>query len=363
MNDALPTTTESPAAAAQGSARSTRLRQWLRAHAVTPASAVLSRLGLLVSREDVVWCYRHLLGREPESEQAVLAHLHVRSFRALAEQFVQSAEFAGLHAPVDTRRPQGGRGPRVDRDAFRRTIDEFLQREPPSHDREVYIDTHFDRLLHTLNTVAELLPEQGRLVDYSAAAFFGHALAQLRPGVEQTSVTGVNFERDKYVVRFGHERFDFCLNTEVLEHLLYDPAHMAFAINRLLKPGGQLFLTTPNAISLVNALRLMNGYAPTLWNQVKPDQPYYERHNREWTPFEVARLLEEHGFEVLETYTEDFYATTRQMLARHRDHGDYLRRHSSHQYHGDTICVVARKKVRAPKPVRNPWLYAFHERG
>jgi predicted SAM-dependent methyltransferase len=361
MSDAAPTTTEPDAASIGALTGRTRLRRWVRTHAA-PLSAVLSKLGLTVVRDDVLWCYRNLLGREPESEEAVLAHLGFRSFRALAEHFVRSAEFSGLRRAGSANGQRAGLAPRMDREAFRHAIDESLQGQPPTHDRQVYIDTHFDRLLHTLNAVADLLPEQGRMVDYSAAGFFSHALARLRPGVEQTSVTGVNFERDKYVGRFGHERFDFCLNTEVLEHLLYDPAHMAFAINRLLKRGGQVFLTTPNAISMVNALRLMTGYAPTLWNQVKPDEPYYERHNREWTPFEVVKLLEEHGFEIEEAYTADFYETTRKLLVRHSAHCDYLRRHSSHEYHGDTICVVARKKVRAAKPVRNSWLYAFHER-
>lgn len=354
--------TNGPATAEAGTQAPTDagLRPWMKRHAA-PALALLSKAGLLVSRDDVLWCYRHLLGREPESDEAVQAHLRFRSFRALAEHFVQSAEYSGLRSAPATNRPQAGGRQRMDREAFRRAIDAHLRREPPTRDLQLYIDTHFDRLLHTLNVAADLLPAQGRMVDYSAAGFFSDALAQLCPGVAQTSVTGVNFERDKYVGRLGHERFDFCLNTEVLEHLLYDPAHMAFAMNRLLKPGGLLFLSTPNAISMVNALRLMNGYAPTLWNQVKPDEPYFERHNREWTPFEVARLLEEHGFEIVETYTEDFYATTRQMLARHRGHCDYLRRHSTHDCHGDTICVVARKKLRAAAPVRNPWLYAFHE--
>ena len=46
-----------------------------------------------VSIEDVFWCYRHLLGREPESATAVGAHQGFDSFRELVERIVQSQEF------------------------------------------------------------------------------------------------------------------------------------------------------------------------------------------------------------------------------------------------------------------------------
>jgi hypothetical protein len=291
----------------------------------------------------------------------VLSHLRFRSFRALVQHFTSSPEYTGRRAAPGLARRRSGGPPRISAEAFRGAIEASLQGRPPSHDRAVYIETHVERLLHTINVIGELLPAGGRMVDYSAAPFFSDALRALQPGVEQTSVTGVNFERDDYVGRYGREKFDLCLNTEVLEHLLFDPAHMAFAINGLLKPGGLLYLTTPNALSMANALQLMQGNAPTLWNQVKPDQPYYDRHNRDWTPFEVARLLEEHGFEVLEVYTEDFYGATHKTLARGTQHSDYIRRHSTHDYFGDTLCVIARKRSRIEAPVRNPWLYAYHE--
>lgn len=46
-----------------------------------------------VSREDVVWCYRTLLGREPESEAVIDWHSRAKSFRELVEHFAGSAEF------------------------------------------------------------------------------------------------------------------------------------------------------------------------------------------------------------------------------------------------------------------------------
>jgi SAM-dependent methyltransferase len=49
-----------------------------------------------VTREDVRWCYHHILKREPESEDAITAHLVHKEFRCLAESFAQSAEASRL---------------------------------------------------------------------------------------------------------------------------------------------------------------------------------------------------------------------------------------------------------------------------
>jgi SAM-dependent methyltransferase len=45
-----------------------------------------------VTREDVLWCYRYILRREPESEAAIAPHLVHKNFRSLAESFSQSEE-------------------------------------------------------------------------------------------------------------------------------------------------------------------------------------------------------------------------------------------------------------------------------
>ncbi len=45
-----------------------------------------------VTREDVLWCYRHILKREPEDDASITPHLKHRSFRTLVESFAHSAE-------------------------------------------------------------------------------------------------------------------------------------------------------------------------------------------------------------------------------------------------------------------------------
>ncbi len=46
-----------------------------------------------VSRDDVHWAFRHFLGREPESEQAVQSHMHLPSQRALVQTLLESTEY------------------------------------------------------------------------------------------------------------------------------------------------------------------------------------------------------------------------------------------------------------------------------
>jgi SAM-dependent methyltransferase len=55
---------------------------------------------MAVSNEEILWCYRNLLAREPESEEAVRTHVGNRNFKKLVEGFVTSTEFAGKRLPA-----------------------------------------------------------------------------------------------------------------------------------------------------------------------------------------------------------------------------------------------------------------------
>jgi SAM-dependent methyltransferase len=63
-----------------------------------PDRSVRKRLRQLLTRrltrEEVTWCYRTVLGREPESEAALQMHLDAGSLRQLVEAFLRSEEYA-----------------------------------------------------------------------------------------------------------------------------------------------------------------------------------------------------------------------------------------------------------------------------
>jgi len=62
-------------------------------------------------------------------------------------------------------------------------------------------------------------------------------------------------------------------------------------INRALRRGGRLILTTPNIASLFRRLRLLLGR-----------QPIYRYHVREYTMGEVLSIVREAGFDVVKAY-------------------------------------------------------------
>ena len=56
---------------------------------------------MAVTRDAVVWGYRLILGREPESEQAIHSHLGARDDAHLAQILLSSDEFAARgHKPA-----------------------------------------------------------------------------------------------------------------------------------------------------------------------------------------------------------------------------------------------------------------------
>jgi SAM-dependent methyltransferase len=57
---------------------------------------------MTVTRDEVIWSYRTILGREPESEDVVKIHLQSSDFPALRESFLRSPDFIGDRALAAT---------------------------------------------------------------------------------------------------------------------------------------------------------------------------------------------------------------------------------------------------------------------
>jgi len=86
---------------------------------------------------------------------------------------------------------------------------------------------------------------------------------------------------------------DVILMLEILEHFTIDPMHALWEANRILKTGGTLVLSTPNAASTAALVRLLRGRNPI-------PEPYNgedgNRHNRLYDGGEIHRLLVAAGF-------------------------------------------------------------------
>lgn len=120
-----------------------------------------------------------------------------------------------------------------------------------------------------------------------------------------------NVETDRLPYPDGH--FDVVLFCEVLEHLTNDPLAALMEIRRVLKPGGRLVLTTPNAACSKNVLKVVQG--KNVNDRYSAYGPY-GRHNREYTPAEVADLLELTGYSVSTLFTANvLFRRTGQLIA------------------------------------------------
>jgi SAM-dependent methyltransferase len=181
-----------------------------------------------------------------------------------------------------------------------------------------------------------------------------------------TSITGEQFECDVDLFDAEKDRFPYedeyfstVICGELIEHLFEDPMHLMSEINRILKPGGHVVLTTPNICSMRAIAAILQGYHPGFFQAyIRPSQPGEEpdaRHNREYTAQEIHLLLMDAGFEkkLLETgaFREEpkpEFEWVKHLLKRYELSSD-LR--------GDGIYAVGRKlgAVRNRYPA---WLYS-----
>jgi glycosyltransferase involved in cell wall biosynthesis/SAM-dependent methyltransferase len=243
-----------------------------------------------------------------------------------------------------------------------------------------YVDTHLTRLVKTLEITPPGGPED-RILEMGSYLQITPALrSKLGYGcvrgcyygpagkIDRRSATSTegetfeceidlfNAEKDPFPYPDGH--FSTVLCCELIEHLTEDPMHLMSEINRIVKPGGHLVLTTPNIASLRGIAAMLEGYHPGIFTAyIRPhaDGEVEARHNREYTPKEIQRLLENSGFTVTRIETGPFRQTPRP------EEGWVLnlleRFELPKELRGDDIYVVGRKTggVRARYP---DWLYA-----
>ena len=124
----------------------------------------------------------------------------------------------------------------------------------------------------------------------------------------------VNVEQEPFPFEDG--AFDVVLFCEVIEHLLMDPLAALREINRVLRPGGRLLLTTPNVNRLENVISMIGGS-----NIYDPYSGYgpYGRHNREYNGKELTRLLEFAGFDIELSFTADAHPSSADLDPRYGD--------------------------------------------
>ena len=89
---------------------------------------------------------------------------------------------------------------------------------------------------------------------------------------------------------------DAVLMMEIFEHFALDPMHALVESNRVLKTGGLLVFSTPNAAAFDNLCRIMRGGGPYVGLEFSGFST--NRHNRLYDCHELRELLRIAGFEI-----------------------------------------------------------------
>ncbi|MBV8199186.1 MAG: methyltransferase domain-containing protein [Acidobacteria bacterium] len=219
------------------------------------------------------------------------------------------------------------------REAIRDYLLSFELAGAPRELTSNYVGDALSRFLHTLAMVP--LPPPGRILEIGAGPYFFHLL--LRRVFPDSTVEGVNFydhdifstaigkvtqviesaafgERHEFtyptfnletVARYPYppDTFDLIFFCETLEHLVVNPLAVFRKLRRILRPGGALLVTLPNALRLTNFGLMLEGC--NFFDFYHPGNGVHGRHNREFTLSEVRTLLELNGFAVARSETLD----------------------------------------------------------
>jgi glycosyltransferase involved in cell wall biosynthesis/SAM-dependent methyltransferase len=344
------------------------------------------------TEEDYLYEYLNLLVSRPEVARALGARAREWVARECSWDSVAARYAEFLEAVVEGRElPQAvsaaaaaattEASPAVVETTAEPVKGEYIASWAPVEDgSRAYVESHMTRLEKTLSITppggpADRVLEMGAYLQITpalktklgygevAGCYYGRAGEINRRSV--TSENGETFdcridlfdaEKDRFPYDDGY--FSTVLCCELLEHLPGDPMHMMMEINRVLKPGGSLVLTTPNIASLRAVAGLLQGFHPMLFPAyIRPRESgeVDARHNREYTANEIRALLEVSGFEVTLLDTGPFrdelkpeFGWVEHLLDRYM---------LSKDHRGDGIYAVGRKV--APVKDRYPgWSYS-----
>lgn len=144
---------------------------------------------------------------------------------------------------------------------------------------------------------------KGRGNPYIGADVSQAALKQANSRGLQTTLIGL--DDGKTALESGS--FDYAICMEVLEHVM-NPTQSAKEIYRLLKPGGTLILSVPNAGVFYNRLEfLLTGFLNPGGNpETSRKKPWEDCHIRFYNVRTMKKLLSTNGFEVKDVSGEQF---------------------------------------------------------
>jgi len=201
-----------------------------------------------------------------------------------------------------------------------------------SWDWRTYLRCSIARMVHVLAALEERGVTSGRVLDFGSyfgtfslflaeAGFTVDALDAYRryaPALDGpvrllggAGVSLLDFDDvGRELERIAADQYDVVLCMGVIEHIPHTPRYLLTAFDRVLKPGGQLVMDTPNQAHIYNRQKLARGesiYA-ALPTQFLSERPF-EGHHREYTLPEMVWMVEQIGHTDVrcETYNYSVY--------------------------------------------------------
>jgi len=191
-----------------------------------------------------------------------------------------------------------------------------------------YNNTHKRRYARTLDVLFDSEVSGKKILEIATSDMLPVAIRELEPDSDITvthfdlsgktsgkykveyagrkfSVPGYFVDLETMPLPAADETFDIVLCCEVIEHMDVDPMFMLAELNRVLKPGGRLVLTTPNITSSHALWKMLRGIEPYFYMQYHKDGSPY-RHNYEYSRGGLETLLEAAGFQG-EVWTENSF--------------------------------------------------------
>ncbi len=100
------------------------------------------------------------------------------------------------------------------------------------------------------------------------------------------------------------EPYQIIVIAEVIEHLHIAPEYLLRFLRSILKPGGFIILQTPNAVSLIKRIRMLQGKNPYEMIRTNYENP---GHFREYTMQELRDLVQKENFRIEEMFCGNYF--------------------------------------------------------
>ena len=244
--------------------------------------------------------------------------------------------------------------------------EQFKKMDPAASERRL-TGSEFGRLVFTLSQIPLAKGENSHIVDLGATIMWVPLYIRLlgyrkvtiirRGAVEllekydfsslpDATVEGCNAELDLEKYDVSDRSVDCVVCFEVLEHLFGDPMYLMAETNRILKPDGYLVMSTPNILYRRNMLEIFRGAHPFGWS--KFTLCYGDRHNREWTPFELEKLFSIAGFSDPDVFTADMPGEKKHLGAKFMVFGIFV----------NVLCYISSIFFSVPMKYRNNLVFA-----